>query len=301
MTRDEESFNGGPGHLTRQTGPRSRRGADAQVTDRVAETAIAAARAIAPRPRRGAAALSLLALASVIVVLSAGVALVGALIWPKTYAARAEVLFPITQEQPTGFLREDRSMTTQLLLIRGRAVLGPIAAQQQRSVEDLAGHVTVEVVETSEIIQLEVTDRSQDRAVQTAQAILDAYLGLSQSGQPALRQRLETELVATGTALAEAQRKLTAQQGVVAAGDATAETLVPLQAAEQAQQSRQQQLQAQLDAINLAPVGQLLTPPYPVGVVSPRPVFAAVTGALVGLLLAAVVVAVVARNRTTGE
>ncbi|MGH3909282.1 MAG: hypothetical protein ACRDRM_00460, partial [Pseudonocardiaceae bacterium] len=64
----------------------------------------------------------------------------------------------------------------------------------------------------------------------------------------------------------------------------------------QAQQSRAQQLQSQLDAVNLAPVARLLTPPYAAGTVSPRPVFAAVAGGLVGLVLAAVVVAVLSRS-----
>jgi hypothetical protein len=272
----------------------------AQVADRAAESARAVARALAPpRPHRGGALLSLLGLAATIIILGAGVALAGALMWPKTHAARAEVLFPITREQPTGFLREDRSMTTQLVLIRGRAVLGPIAEQQHRTVEDLREHVTAQVLETSEIIQLEVTDRSPDQALHTTQAVLDSYLKLSQAGQPELRQRLETEIAAANTAIADAQAKLSAQQGLVSTGRATAATLAPLQSAEQAQQSRLQQLQAQLDAVNLAPVGQLLTAPYPVGVVSPRPVFAATAGGLVGLLLAAVLVAVLARSRAT--
>ncbi|MFN2495469.1 MAG: hypothetical protein ABR608_06130 [Pseudonocardiaceae bacterium] len=247
-----------------------------------------------------AAALSLLALASTIIVLTAGVALAGALIWPKTYAARAEVLYPITQEQPTGFLREDRSMTTQLILMQGRPILGPIAAQQGRDVEDLQEDLTVTVLESSEIIQLEVRDRSAQRALQTAQAVLTGYLQFSQSGQPTLRERIETELAATATALADAQKLLDDQQALVTAGTAAAGTLVPLQRAVQTQELRQQHLQSQLDSINLAPVAQQLTAPYSVGVVHPRPLAATVTGALVGLLLAACVVVVVARGWMRG-
>jgi len=265
------------------------------------DRAVAGDLATAPAATRSpavVAVISLVALAATIIVLTAGLALAGALIWPKTHTARAEILFPITHEQPTGFLREDRSMTTQLVLMQGRPVLGPIADQQQRSVEDLQEHLTVAVLQSSEIIELEVTDRSPERAVQTVQAIVDNYLGLGQSDQPTLRQRLETELVAVNAAVADAQVRLSAQEDLVAAGTATVDTVMPLQTALQAQQARQRQFQAQLDTVNLAPMPQLLTPPYATNVVTPKPMFAAVVGALAGVLLAAVVVAVVARHRT---
>jgi uncharacterized protein involved in exopolysaccharide biosynthesis len=296
--------NGRAGQASWQPGspPPVEAGEATQVMDRAVQSAMAAAvGALASRSRRGVVLLNLFALVATITILGAGVALAGALMWPKTYAARAEILFPISHEQPSGgALREDRNLTTQLVLIGGRAVLTPIAAQQDRPVEEVQSHVTASVVQTSEIIQLEVTDRSPDRALQTTQAIVTNYLALSQSGQPTLRQRLETELVGANTTLADAQSRLAAQERLVAAGTATAATVVPLQSAVQTQQSRQQQLQGQLDAVNLAPVAQLLTAPYPAGTVSPRPVFATVAGGLLGLVLAAVVVAVVARNLTAG-
>lgn len=243
------------------------------------------------------AALSLLALACTIIILTAGVALVGALLWPKTYAARAEVLFPITQEQPTGFLREDRNMTTQLVLMRGQRILGPIAVQQGREVIDLQDDITVSVLDSSEIIQLEVRDRSEQRALQTAQAVLAGYLEFSQSGQPSLRERTEAELAAANVALTNAQQQLDVQQKSTAAA-ANADLMASLQRTVQTQQIRQQQLQAQLDSVNLTPVAQQLTAPYSVGAVRPQPLIAAVTGALVGVLLAACVIVVVARSWT---
>ncbi|MGH3795422.1 MAG: hypothetical protein ACRDSP_11075 [Pseudonocardiaceae bacterium] len=299
---DGVPYNGRTEQGTWQAGslPSGQTGEDTQVLDRTAWSARSAVLgAMSPRSRWGAAVLNLLALALTIIILGAGVALAGALMWPKTYAARAEILFPITQGQPTGdALRQDRNLTTQLLLIDGRAVLSPIAAQQGRPVEDLQSQVSAAVVQSSEIIALEVTDRSQDRAVQTAQAIMINYLALSQSGQPTLRQRLETDIAGSNTAVADAQSRIAAQDRLVAAGTAKPETMAPLQSALQAQQSRQQQLQAQLDAINLAPIAQQLTAPYAAGTVSPRLMFTTMAGGLVGLVVAAVVVAVVARSRT---
>lgn len=188
-------------------------------------------------------------------------------------------------------------MTTQLVMIEGRPVLAPIAAEQGRTVEDLQRRIDATVVESSEIIQLEVSDRSPDRALQTTQAVLGGYLGLSRAGQPSLRERLETELAAANTALADAQAQLTAQQNQSGAAVDNTAALEPLQAAVQTQQLRQQQLQAQLDAVTFTPVAQLLTPPYLMDEVTPRPLYAAVTGALVGLVLAAGVVIVAARGR----
>lgn len=240
-------------------------------------------------------------IAVAIILLGAVAGFVGALGWPKTYAARAEILFPITEEQPTGFLREDRNITTQLVLMTGRPVLDPVAAQQARPVEDLQRHVTASVLQSSEIIQVQVTDGSPQRALQTTQAVVNSYLVVNQTNEPLLRQRLDTQLAAATVALTEAQNRLAAQQTEVTNGTAQAATLAPLQTAVQTAQTRQQQLQSQLDGVNQAqanPIAQLITPPYQAGVVSPNTGFAASAGALVGLLLAVGVVAVVARSWT---
>lgn len=295
-------YNGRAGHATRQPAAPSLppSDGDGHVPDTAVAPTVPVARHAAGSSRsvNRAVVLSLVRLAATIILLTAGVALAGALLWPKTHTASAQLLFPITQEQPTGFLREDRSMTTQLLLIEGRSVLAPIAAEQGRTVEDVQRSIEVTVVESSEIIQLEVRDRSPDRALQTTQAVLNGYLGLGQFAQLSLRERLEAELAAANTALADAQAQLTTQQNQAGATSNDPAALAPLQAAVQTQQLRAQQLQAQLDVLNLAPVAQLLTPPYLEKEVTPQPLYATVTGALVGLLLAACVVAVAARSRT---
>lgn len=298
-SEDDVPHNGRSGRGTWQAEvpPASRAGNDVQVADREPGSALSAARAaLAPKQFTWAAVRNLLALSVTIILLAAGLALAGALMWPKTYAARAEILFPVTQEQPTGFLRQDRSLTTQLVLLNERAVLGPVATEQGRTVEELQDRVDAAVLENSEIIQLEATSDSSQQARQTVQQVVDSYQALIETGPPVLRERLETGLAEVNTALAEAQTALAAQQELVTEGTATAQTLVPLQTAVQDQQSRRQQLQAQLDEVIFAPVAQVLTPPYSVGVVSPRPVFAAVAGGLVGLVLAAVVVAVLTRS-----
>ena len=48
-------------------------------------------------------------------------------------------LYPLVQEQPTGFLRQDRNLSTQEVLIASRTVLDPVAVQFGIAVEDLRG------------------------------------------------------------------------------------------------------------------------------------------------------------------
>ncbi|MQA14210.1 MAG: hypothetical protein GEV09_08570 [Pseudonocardiaceae bacterium] len=251
----------------------------------------------------GAQLRRLAGLAVTIVLLGTGAGLLGALVWPSTYAARAELLYPIAQDEPTGFLREDRNLTTQLVLLEGRAVLGPVAAAQGRQVEDdLEDDVTVKVVETSEVIEVEARGGSRDAAMGTLQAIVDRYFALKSSAQPSgVREYLETELTAARSDVADARGRLLQLQAEEAAGVGDTAAVAGADDELQALIAREQDIQSQLDELNIAsasgPNAQLLTPAYPVeDPVSPRPLFAAGTGALVGLVVAAGAVALVARR-----
>ena len=65
---------------------------------------------------------------------------------PAKYAAHADVLYALSREQPTGFLREDRNITTQIVLLNSRSVLDPVAEQSNISVQDLSDRIDAEVV-----------------------------------------------------------------------------------------------------------------------------------------------------------
>lgn len=60
----------------------------------------------------------LAALASLLVVGGAAVGFTGAMMLTPVYAAGGDVLYSLTREQPTGFLREDRNLSTQLVVLR---------------------------------------------------------------------------------------------------------------------------------------------------------------------------------------
>src|SRR5918997_1329951 len=205
----------------------------------------------APDPRGGGGVTGrLILVALILILLGTGAGLAGALALPKTYGARAEILYPIGQDQQGGDpLRQDRQLSTQLVFLKSRAVLGPIAQKQGMQYKELDENLSVEVLQTSEVIQVE----------QLTAGVLAG--------------------TATQIALNEARTQLTASV------------------------DREKAIQVRIDEINLTgrsgPNAQLLTPPYVLpDPVSPQPLIAAGTGALVGLLVAGGVVAVGARRRT---
>ena len=222
----------------------------------------------------------------VLVIVGALVGFGASFLWPAQYVGRATVLYVITQEDPTGFLREDRNLITQQLLMQSNAVTAPVAAQFGLTAEDLVDKMTVTLPEGSELITVDVRDPSQDLATRMAAAVSTQYLQISVATQPMADQArfLQDQL---NTVTVQVDGLLTAN---------TPAALAQLPAASQ----RQSQLSQQLDQLNLAqvarPTARLVVPAYPVGQVTPRPWFGAATGAVVGLVVAVITVAVVARR-----
>ncbi|MGH3610515.1 MAG: hypothetical protein ACRDRD_20870, partial [Pseudonocardiaceae bacterium] len=88
-----------------------------------------------------------------IVLLGVAVGLAGALVLPKTYGARAEILYSIGQDPQDGDpLKQDRELSTQLVYLTSRAVLNPVAQKQGRQFDDLAKDVSVQVLNNSEVM-----------------------------------------------------------------------------------------------------------------------------------------------------
>lgn len=245
----------------------------------------------------------LILVALILILLGTGAGLAGALALPKTYGARAEILYPIGQDQQGGDpLRQDRQLSTQLVFLKSRAVLGPIAQKQGMQFKDLDENLSVEVLQTSEVIQVEAHGSTKEAARQTLQAVTDGYLALAD--QPSgVTRNLETQLVDTRANTARIQTQVEQLTAGVLAGTATQAALNDARTQLTASVDREKAIQVRIDEINLTgrsgPNAQLLTPPYVLpDPVSPQPLIAAGTGALVGLLVAGGVVAVGARRRT---
>jgi capsular polysaccharide biosynthesis protein len=207
-------------------------------------------------------------------------------LWPAQYVGRATVLYVITQEDPTGFLREDRNLTTQQLLMQSNAVTGPVAGQYGLTAEDLQEKMTVSLADGSELLTVDVRDPSQDLATRMAAAVTNQYLQVSAATQPMADQAkfLQDQL---NTVTAQVNNLTTAN---------TPASLAQLPSVAQ----RQTQLAQQLDQLNLAqvarPTARLVVPAFPAGQISPRPGFGAATGAVAGLAVAIVAIAVLARR-----
>ncbi|WP_137815080.1 hypothetical protein [Gandjariella thermophila] len=246
--------------------------------------------------------------------LSAAIVLVGAvvgfgagLLWPARYAARAEILYQISQEKSTGFLRQDRSLTTQLVLLQSPRVLAPVAAGSGMSLDDLKKKVSVTLLDNSEVIQVEARNHSRDTALRWVRDIVDNYLKVAPADQATevdafLRQQLAE--VQDNLAKARVHAATVHEQqsaglvGSLAGASADAEV--------QGLADHERKLREQLDELHVATVSaprrEVVVPPYPVAnPVSPRPAFTAATGALASLVIAAGAAAVLGRRWARGR
>lgn len=223
----------------------------------------------------------LVLIAVALVVLGAVVSLVVALLLPERYAARTELVFDVTTDEPTEFLREDRTLSTQLVLIEGRSVLEPVAAAFGSSFDELSENVTARIVQSSKIIEVEVRDGSRERGVGLLGAINARYI----------------ETLGTGENVA-AREFLERQRSDVRSRMTTAPAAALPALAEQERSLSSQLVAVELDRLN-GPQARVVVPPYSVSdPVSPRPLYVMAAGALTALLIACGVVAFLARRWT---
>lgn len=227
-------------------------------------------------------------LAVLIVLVGAGAGGLGSLLMPKEYAARAQLQYSLSSAIPNELLRNDRRLETQLVLLRSRSVLGPVASDNGMTPEDLANEVSAEIVGGSEIIEVEVRDRTQGRAQTLLTGVIAQYL------RDANRDWQDPALSYLESQLSEVQKKLRAPN--VSERDAFGlaqqeQVLIGLRDA------RQSQLPTGRDSSSSRPPARAVVPPYPVGKVSPRPLLAIATGAVTALVVASFVVLLVARRR----
>jgi len=112
---------------------------------------------------------------------------------PAKYGARSEITYPIPANMSSGdFMRQDRTLQTQLVALKSQTVLQPVATKFHMSVKDLTKKVTAAVLADSLVIRLEVDDTSKARA----QALVDAVVSSYFSKLPA-DPNLLTEITST--------------------------------------------------------------------------------------------------------
>ncbi|MBV8992577.1 MAG: hypothetical protein JO287_02485 [Pseudonocardiales bacterium] len=245
----------------------------------------------------------LILLALTIILLGTAAGLAAALVLPKTYGARAEVLYAVGQQQQGGDpLKQGRDLSTQLVYLKSRAVLGPVATKEGRQFKDLDKAVSVEVLENSNVIEVEADGPTKLAALQTLQSVMDGYLTLI--GQPTgVSRNLDTQLADAKANTAQIQTRVQQLTTGVTAGTATQAALADARTQLTGSLDREKAIQARIDELNLTgqngPDAQLLTPPYSLpDPVFPQPLLAADNGALVGVIVAGAVVAMSVRRRT---
>jgi uncharacterized protein involved in exopolysaccharide biosynthesis len=228
---------------------------------------------------------------------------------PTVHGARAEVLYELSGDQSTGFLREDRQLTTQLVNLRSRAVLEPVAESSGLSFEELAEKVHVGVVEGSEVVRIEVHDASAERARSLAAGVTFIYL--SQHGEDRMgeaRRFLRKEIKNLDERRAELKDRmiLLQEERVQELGPdsqpGAEEASLAVEIEGLIQQSTEVLSRLEDAAVDdfAGPRVEQITEAYVLDdPVSPRPVRAAATGAVGGALVAAAVVAYLVRRRAT--
>lgn len=255
-------------------------------------------------PRGGAGLTLRLALLTVtIILLGTAAGLAAALILPKTYGARAEILYPVQDQAPSDPLKQDRQLSTQLVLLKSPAVLAPVAQKQGREVRDLEKDVSVQVLENSEVIQVEAHGSTQQAAQQTLQDVINGYLALASQPTGVVRN-LETQLAQAKANTAQLQTQVEQLRTAVLAGNATQASLDAARAQLAASQDLEKALQTRIADAKLTgqqgPQAQLLTPPYPLpDPVFPQPLIAGGTGALVGVVVAGGMLAISLRRQAS--
>lgn len=223
-----------------------------------------------PPPRRQLTGSQRGQLAALVVALIAVGGLIGyvvALVLPAQYGAQTTIQYNIAGENTGDFLKTDRNLTTQVVLITSRNVLQPVADASGIPVDDLQQKVSATVLNSSNIILIQVEDPNREAGVNLANAIAQQYLTVANTSGP--EGYLQNQL-----------NEVKRQQAAPRPGTTASETA--------ALAARAATLQAQLDNMNLtANQSTVLAPAYSVtDPVSPNKGLAWITGALCGLIIA---------------
>jgi capsular polysaccharide biosynthesis protein len=216
----------------------------------------------------------------VIVVLGAAAGLAVTLVLPTKYTARTDIEYNVSVENASDFLRTDRNLTTQAVLLTNPAVLAPVAQANGLDEGDLEDDVTATPVTAnsvnSEIIQVDVLNPDRATGIKLAAAIAEQYLTVVKASSPATYIQGQLD-----------QARTQLQSGATVATQA-------------ALQARVAQLQGQLDTENISGNrAAVVVPAYSVaGRAEPNPKLAAAGGILLGVVLAGLVVIGLSRRWT---
>jgi capsular polysaccharide biosynthesis protein len=220
---------------------------------------------------------------------------------PAQYGARSEINYPVSAQIASGgFLRSDLTLQTQLVTLKSRQILTPIAAKYHMSTDELLTKLKAGVLSASQVIQIEVDDHSPARAKTLVGEIATAYL--KQIPNPALdaETSLNKSIAAVDANIRTTQNQLNALIAQNPGGTpTTAESTLQNQLVILANQRTD--LQSKLSDATVTdlqtPHVTQLTQPYLLnGKVAPKPLKAGIAGMLAGMMIAFGVIALLVRR-----
>jgi hypothetical protein len=213
----------------------------------------------------------------------------------KTYGARFQISVPTTGTDDALVARQ---VENQIQVLEGRGLLSQVAPRAGIPLETLVKRVHASIVTGSSVVSVTVTAPSRSAALAVAQDVSEMYMhnvvaGPDQRSVEYLRSQIS---------------QLTAQQASIArqrAATSSSQTIGSLDAQSLSLSGQIAALQSQLTTLTTQALSSnnvsLLTAPYPLtDVVSPKPVQAAALGAVIGAIVAAAVIGVVALLRRPG-
>ncbi|GAA0808010.1 hypothetical protein Sya03_43490 [Spirilliplanes yamanashiensis] len=222
--------------------------------------------------RRHYSLLSLAAVALAVIAVFAGAAVgYSILLQPRVYGAQADFL--ITPRADISDAAVDRAMVTQVMIVTSDPVLQPVADRSGLPLSRVRRNVDAEIVGRSNLLRLTVSDPDQARAVELARLVTEQYL--LRSAPPAVGPAIATAVATTPATPAPS----------AGATDAPAET--PAETPAEAPVADPPPTRSTV----LSPAALLEDP------LQPQPRRALAGGLLLGLLAAAVTVAVLERPR----
>jgi hypothetical protein len=247
-------------------------------------------------PRRSLFRLFALSLAILFVCVASGVLFV--VLRPAPHRARVDILYE-SPPSSAGATQLDRQFATQVVIMRGRSVLGPVSRTERTSIESLERSVSVQVVPGTEVLRVTVTRRDADRARELAQSVAETYIGVVTVGSGGAGQQsaaaIESDIKELTADLDEAQRGL---QEATRAGDTTEANRLQGRAASLLQRigTLQGRLASLPDALQQAQP-RIVVPAYVLrSTLVPRLVRGIASGALIGLLLAGLLTGALLRH-----
>ena len=245
------------------------------------------------------------ALAATLIVVSTATAYGIAAVSDTVYGARTDLIYSL-DEGVQSQTQADRVLSTQMVVLRSRAVLEPVAEQFGLNADELEDATDVELLDDSQVIRVTVADADPEQALAMAESFGERYVDfVTRANEQQLIEQielLEGELEALREERATVEERLAEASAARNPGDpltaAERRLEIELQDVLEAINDRESQQVALRVAATESAGARVLTPPYVLeDPVAPRPLQALAAGMLVGVILAVIVVVLLYRYR----